>query len=150
MRCRRRGIERLVGASKSDACVFSFYANKTITTGEGGMIATRDPIVAARARMMRTHGLNRDAFDRFNRVGASWSYDIVAAGFKYNLTDLAAAIGLAQLERVYEFQARRAGDCRALSPASRGFAHRPAGACARAADSTLGTCSRFESVRKRA
>ena len=97
----------LVGASDSDACVFSFYANKTITTGEGGMIATRDPVVAARARTMRTHGLNRDAFDRFSRVGASWSYDIVAPGFKYNLTDLAAAIGLAQLERVYEFQARR-------------------------------------------
>jgi dTDP-4-amino-4,6-dideoxygalactose transaminase len=71
------------------------------------MIATRDPVVAARARTMRTHGLNRDAFDRFSRLGASWSYDIVAPGFKYNLTDLAAAIGLAQLERVYEFQARR-------------------------------------------
>jgi dTDP-4-amino-4,6-dideoxygalactose transaminase len=99
--------KRLVGASNSDACIFSFYANKTITTGEGGMIATRDPIVAARARTMRTHGLNRDAFDRFSRVGASWSYDIVAPGFKYNLTDLAAAIGLAQLEQVYEFQARR-------------------------------------------
>jgi dTDP-4-amino-4,6-dideoxygalactose transaminase len=99
--------QRMVGASNSDACVFSFYANKTITTGEGGMIATRDPIVASRARTMRTHGLNRDAFDRFSRVGANWSYDIVAAGFKYNLTDLAAAIGLAQLERVYEFQARR-------------------------------------------
>jgi dTDP-4-amino-4,6-dideoxygalactose transaminase len=71
------------------------------------MIATRDPVVATRARTMRTHGLNRDAFDRFSRLGASWSYDIVAPGFKYNLTDLAAAIGLAQLERVYEFQARR-------------------------------------------
>jgi dTDP-4-amino-4,6-dideoxygalactose transaminase len=71
------------------------------------MIATRDPVVAARARVMRTHGLNRDAFDRFNRVGASWSYDVVAPGFKYNLTDLAAAIGVAQLERVYEFQSRR-------------------------------------------
>jgi dTDP-4-amino-4,6-dideoxygalactose transaminase len=98
---------RLIGASESDACVFSFYANKTITTGEGGMIATRNPIVAARARVMRSHGLNRDAFDRFSRVGASWSYDIVAPGFKYNLTDLAAAIGLAQLERVYDFQSRR-------------------------------------------
>jgi dTDP-4-amino-4,6-dideoxygalactose transaminase len=95
---------RLVGSSESDACVFSFYANKTITTGEGGMIATRDPAVAARARVMRTHGLNRDAFDRFNRIGASWSYDVVAPGFKYNLTDLAAAIGIAQLERLYEFQ----------------------------------------------
>lgn len=98
---------RLVGSSESDACIFSFYANKTITTGEGGMITTRDPIVAARTRVMRTHGLNRDAFDRFNRIGASWSYDIVAPGFKYNLTDLAAAIGVAQLERVYEFQSGR-------------------------------------------
>lgn len=98
---------RLVGSSESDACIFSFYANKTITTGEGGMITTRDPVVAARTRVMRTHGLNRDAFDRFNRIGASWSYDIVAPGFKYNLTDLAAAIGVAQLERVYEFQSGR-------------------------------------------
>ncbi len=97
----------MIGSSDSDACVFSFYANKTITTGEGGMIATRDRTVAARARTMRTHGLNRDAFDRFSRIGASWSYDVVAAGFKCNLTDLAAAIGLAQLERVYEFQSRR-------------------------------------------
>ena len=97
----------MIGSWESDACVFSFYANKTITTGEGGMIATRDPVVAARTRTMRAHGLNRDAFDRFNRVGASWSYDIVAAGFKYNLTDIAAAIGVAQLARVYEFQCRR-------------------------------------------
>jgi dTDP-4-amino-4,6-dideoxygalactose transaminase len=71
------------------------------------MITTRDPLVAMRARMMRTHGFNRDAFDRFTRVGANWSYDVVAPGFKYNLTDLAAAIGLAQLERVFEFQERR-------------------------------------------
>ena len=98
---------RMIGSWELDACVFSFYANKTITTGEGGMIATRDPVVAARTRTMRAHGLNRDAFDRFNRVGASWSYDIVAAGFKYNLTDIAAAIGVAQLARVYEFQCRR-------------------------------------------
>ncbi len=98
---------RLIGAWDSDACVFSFYANKTITTGEGGMLATRDPEIARRARIMRTHGLDRDAFDRFNRVGASWSYDIVAPGFKYNLTDLAAAIGIVQLRRAYDFQSRR-------------------------------------------
>lgn len=102
----RRG-NQLVGAADSDACVFSFYANKTITTGEGGMIATRNADVAARARVMRTHGLDRDAFDRFRRAGASWSYDVVAAGFKYNLTDLAAAIGVAQLRQVYDFQAQR-------------------------------------------
>jgi dTDP-4-amino-4,6-dideoxygalactose transaminase len=97
----------LVGASDADATVFSFYANKTITTGEGGMLATRNPEIAARARVMRTHGLNRDAFDRFNRVGAAWSYDVVAPGFKYNLTDLAASIGLAQLERAHELQRGR-------------------------------------------
>jgi dTDP-4-amino-4,6-dideoxygalactose transaminase len=98
---------RLIGAWDTDACVFSFYANKTITTGEGGMLVTRNPEIARRARIMRTHGLDRDAFDRFNRVGASWSYDIVAPGFKYNLTDLAAAIGVEQLRRVHEFQQGR-------------------------------------------
>ncbi|MCW2275174.1 aminotransferase class I/II-fold pyridoxal phosphate-dependent enzyme [Rhodoblastus acidophilus] len=98
---------RLVGAGESDACVFSFYANKTITTGEGGMLVTRDPEIAQRARMMRSHGFDRDAFDRFKRIGAAWRYDIIAAGYKYNLTDLAAAIGLEQLKRVYEFQEAR-------------------------------------------
>jgi dTDP-4-amino-4,6-dideoxygalactose transaminase len=98
---------RMIGSWESEACVFSFYANKTITTGEGGMLATRHDAIADRARLMRTHGLDRDAFDRFRRVGASWSYDIVAPGFKYNLSDLAAAVGLAQLKRVEEFQARR-------------------------------------------
>ena len=57
---------------------------------------------------MRSHGFDRDAFDRFNRIGASWSYDVVVApGFKYNLTDLAAAIGIVQLEQVYKFQLQR-------------------------------------------
>jgi dTDP-4-amino-4,6-dideoxygalactose transaminase len=88
---------RFVGAWESDATVFSFYANKTITTGEGGMLVTRDPGIAARARLMRTHGVNRDSFDRFRKVGASWVYDVVAPGFKYNMTDVAAAIGVVQL-----------------------------------------------------
>lgn len=98
---------RLIGSWDTDACVFSFYANKTITTGEGGMLVTRNPEIAHRARVMRTHGFNRDSFDRFTRVGANWSYDIVAAGFKYNMTDLAAAIGIVQLQRAHEFQQRR-------------------------------------------
>jgi dTDP-4-amino-4,6-dideoxygalactose transaminase len=93
-----------IGSWDSDACVFSFYATKPITTGEGGMIVTRDPQIAARARMMRTHGLNRDAFDRFRKVGASWAYDVVAPGFKYNLTDVAAAIGVVQLGRAETLQ----------------------------------------------
>ncbi len=98
---------RMIGSWDTDACVFSFYANKTITTGEGGMLVTRNPEIAHRARVMRTHGFNRDSFDRFTRVGANWSYDIVAAGFKYNMTDLAAAIGIVQLQRAHEFQRRR-------------------------------------------
>jgi dTDP-4-amino-4,6-dideoxygalactose transaminase len=98
---------RLIGTWESDACVFSFYANKTITTGEGGMMVTRDPQIAARARKMRTHGLDRDAFDRFRKVGASWAYDVVAPGFKYNLTDIAAAIGVVQLGRANSMQASR-------------------------------------------
>jgi dTDP-4-amino-4,6-dideoxygalactose transaminase len=102
---RREG--RLIGSWNSDACVFSFYASKPITTGEGGMIVTRNPEIAARARVMRTHGLNRDAFDRFRRIGASWAYDVVAPGFKYNLTDVAAAIGVVQLSRAEALQASR-------------------------------------------
>jgi dTDP-4-amino-4,6-dideoxygalactose transaminase len=98
---------RLIGSLESDACVFSFYACKPITTGEGGMIVTRDPKIAARARVMRTHGLDRDSFDRFRKVGASWAYDVVAPGFKYNLTDVAAAIGIVQLSRAAALQASR-------------------------------------------
>jgi dTDP-4-amino-4,6-dideoxygalactose transaminase len=98
---------RLIGSWESDACVFSFYANKTITTGEGGMMVTRDPQLASRARKMRTHGLDRDAFDRFRKVGASWAYDVVAPGFKYNLTDIASAIGVVQLGRADSMQASR-------------------------------------------
>jgi dTDP-4-amino-4,6-dideoxygalactose transaminase len=98
---------RLIGSWESDACVFSFYASKPITTGEGGMIVTRDPKIAARARVMRTHGLDRDAFDRFRKVGASWAYDVVAPGFKYNLTDVAAAVGVVQLSRAEALQASR-------------------------------------------
>ena len=98
---------QLVGTLGSDITVFSFYANKTITTGEGGMLVTRDPALAARAKVMRLHGINRDAFDRFTAKVPSWYYEIVAPGFKYNLTDIAAALGLHQLGRARAFQARR-------------------------------------------
>ncbi|HXW71842.1 MAG TPA: DegT/DnrJ/EryC1/StrS family aminotransferase [Methylocella sp.] len=98
---------RLIGAWDSDACIFSFYANKTITTGEGGMLVTRNPEIAARATLMRTHGLNREAFDRFSKVGAAWIYDVVAPGFKYNLTDIASALGITQLSKVYSLQKQR-------------------------------------------
>jgi dTDP-4-amino-4,6-dideoxygalactose transaminase len=97
----------LVGTLGSDVTVFSFYANKTITTGEGGMVVTRDADVAKRIRTMRLHGMSRDAFDRFTAKVPSWYYEIVAPGFKYNLTDIAAALGIHQLKRAREFQARR-------------------------------------------
>ncbi len=97
----------LIGTLQSDVTVFSFYANKTITTGEGGMLVTRDDAIAARAKVMRLHGINRDAFDRFTAKVPSWYYEIVAPGFKYNLTDIAAALGIHQLQRARGFQAKR-------------------------------------------
>jgi dTDP-4-amino-4,6-dideoxygalactose transaminase len=98
---------RLVGTLDSDATVFSFYANKTITTGEGGMLVTRDEALAKRARTMRLHGMSRDAFDRFTSKVPSWYYEIVAPGFKYNLTDIAAALGIHQLKKARRFQVQR-------------------------------------------
>jgi dTDP-4-amino-4,6-dideoxygalactose transaminase len=98
---------QLIGSLESDITVFSFYANKTITTGEGGMLVTRDPALAERARVMRLHGLNRDAFDRFTAKVPSWYYEVVAPGFKYNLTDIAAALGIHQLKRAQAFAQRR-------------------------------------------
>jgi dTDP-4-amino-4,6-dideoxygalactose transaminase len=98
----------LVGTLASDATVFSFYANKTITTGEGGMVVTRDPELAKRVKVMRLHGISRDAFDRFTAQAPSWHYEIVAPGYKYNLTDIAAALGIHQLNRARGFQQRRA------------------------------------------
>ncbi len=99
----------LIGTLASDATVFSFYANKTITTGEGGMLVTRDAALAKRAQVMRLHGINRDAFDRFTAKAPSWYYEVVAPGFKYNLTDIASAMGIHQLRRAREFQVTRAG-----------------------------------------
>lgn len=99
---------RLIGTLESDVTVFSFYANKTITTGEGGMLVTRDPELAKRARVMRLHGINRDAFDRFTSKAPSWYYEIVAPGFKYNMTDIAASMGIHQLKKANAFQQKRA------------------------------------------
>jgi dTDP-4-amino-4,6-dideoxygalactose transaminase len=97
-----------IGTLASDATVFSFYANKTITTGEGGMLVTRDAALAKRAAVMRLHGMSRDAFDRFTATVPSWYYEIVAPGFKYNLTDIAAALGIHQLKRAHAFAQHRA------------------------------------------
>jgi dTDP-4-amino-4,6-dideoxygalactose transaminase len=86
-----------------DVGVYSFYANKNMTTGEGGMIVTRDEALARRMKVMRLHGIDRDAFARFTGTAASWEYAVVAPGFKYNLTDLASAIGRVQLTRAEGF-----------------------------------------------
>ena len=99
---------KLIGTLDSDVTVFSFYANKTITTGEGGMLVTKNSQVAKRARVMRLHGINRDAFDRFTAKAPSWYYEIVAPGFKYNMTDIAASIGVHQLRKANSFQKKRA------------------------------------------
>jgi dTDP-4-amino-4,6-dideoxygalactose transaminase len=97
----------MVGTLASDAAVFSFYATKTITTGEGGMIVTANPEVAARCRTMRLHGISRDAFDRYTSTKPSWYYEVVSPGFKYNMTDIAASLGIHQLKKAWQFQHRR-------------------------------------------
>ena len=97
---------RMVG-SFGDITCFSFYANKTITTGEGGMLVTEDEAIYKRVKTMRLHGINRDIWDRFTGPKASWEYDVVAPGFKYNMPDINAAIGLAQLERADAMRAGR-------------------------------------------
>jgi perosamine synthetase len=91
----------------SDMTCFSFYATKTITTGEGGMLTTDNDEYADRVRMMSLHGISRDAWKRYTAEG-SWRYEILHAGFKYNLTDIAAALGTEQLKRCDAFRARRA------------------------------------------
>ena len=97
----------LVGTLGSDVTVFSFYANKTMTTGEGGMVVTRDPALAARVRVMRIHGIKQDAFARYTSTTPAWFYEVIAAGFKYNLTDIASAIGVQQLRKLDRFLLRR-------------------------------------------
>jgi perosamine synthetase len=83
----------------SDVTCFSFYATKTLSTGEGGMICTNDEEIAERVKIMRLHGINRDAWKRYTESG-SWYYEVVAPGYKYNFTDLQASLGLPQLKKV--------------------------------------------------
>ncbi len=114
---------RMVGSYGHITC-FSFYANKTITTGEGGMLTTEDEELYRRIKIMRLHGIDRDVWDRFTSDKPSWEYDVVAPGFKYNMPDLNAAIGLAQLEqgdafrqermKIAEFYLKELADCKAL------------------------------------
>jgi len=94
-----------VGAEARVSC-YSFYANKTITTGEGGMACTQEAGLAERMRIMSLHGISRDAWKRYTAEG-SWYYEIVAPGYKYNLTDIAAALGLHQVRKADRLHAKR-------------------------------------------
>ena len=96
---------KMVG-TLSDITCFSFYATKTITTGEGGMATTANPEWAERMRMMSLHGISKDAWKRYTASG-SWYYEVEYPGYKYNLTDIAASLGLVQLKRVEEFYLAR-------------------------------------------
>jgi perosamine synthetase len=93
---------RMVG-TLSDVTCFSFYATKTITTGEGGMLVSADPAVIDRVRIMGLHGISRDAWKRYTAEG-SWYYEILYPGYKYNLTDIAAALGIEQLKKARRFR----------------------------------------------
>ncbi|MFN2513767.1 MAG: DegT/DnrJ/EryC1/StrS family aminotransferase [Pyrinomonadaceae bacterium] len=94
------------GEGTAAVSCFSFYANKTITTGEGGMAVTHDAGLAERMRLMSLHGLSHDAWDRYSG-GRSWDYRIIAPGYKYNLTDIAAGIGIHQLARAEQMRCYR-------------------------------------------
>ena len=99
-----------------DVTAFSFYATKTITTGEGGMVTTERDDHAARVKLMSLHGMSGDAWKRYSARGR-WRYEVVDFGFKYNMTDIAAALGLRQLARASAFQQRREAIARRYSDA---------------------------------
>ncbi|MCL6264087.1 DegT/DnrJ/EryC1/StrS family aminotransferase [Craterilacuibacter sp. RT1T] len=98
---------RLIGTLDSDVTVFSFYANKTMTTGEGGMVVSKNKDLIARCKVMRLHGISRDAFDRYQSKTPAWFYEVIAPGFKYNMPDICAALGLHQLKKIRRFQQQR-------------------------------------------
>jgi dTDP-4-amino-4,6-dideoxygalactose transaminase len=100
------GGESLSGM-RSDAAVFSFYATKNLTTGEGGMVTTHDERLAGRVKRLCLHGISKDAWDRYSDRG-NWYYEVLEPGFKYNLTDIQSSIGLHQLRKLEAFIAARA------------------------------------------
>jgi len=107
-RGRRLGCDREANGRVASRLisVFSFYATKNMTTGEGGMITTADNELAVRMRLLALHGMSHDAWRRYSKGGA-WSYEVVAAGFKYNMTDIQAALGIHQLSKLNDFIAVR-------------------------------------------
>src|ERR1035437_8448084 len=97
---------RGLGSGQSDAVAFSFYATKNLTTGEGGMVTTPSAKLEERMRVLCLHGISRDAWDRYAEKG-NWYYEVIDRGYKYNMSDIAAAMGLAQLKRLDGMNARR-------------------------------------------
>ncbi len=106
--------------SAAQVAAWSFYATKTITTGEGGLLGTPDPELATRARMLRLHGIDREVWQRADGRSRAWDYDILADGYKYNLPDLLAAIGRVQLSRAQKMRAQRQQIARLYLEAIRG------------------------------
>jgi dTDP-4-amino-4,6-dideoxygalactose transaminase len=104
-----------------DVTAFSFYVTKTIATGEGGMVTTDNDDLARRMRVMRLHGIDRDVFQRYTAEKAKWYYEVVAPGYKYNMTDIAAAIGVEQLRKVEQFEQKRARIAQRYSQAFKGL-----------------------------
>jgi dTDP-4-amino-4,6-dideoxygalactose transaminase len=109
---------RKIGATPDAAC-FSFYPTKNMTTGEGGAVTTDDDALAERVRVLALHGMSKDAWKRYSNSG-SWFYEVVAPGYKYNLTDPAAAMGIHQLRRLDGFTHTRERYARALDDAFQG------------------------------
>lgn len=97
--------DKMIGTIGDITC-FSFYATKTLTTGEGGMLTTQNSEFAERLRRLSLHGISKDAWKRYTAEG-SWRYDILETGYKYNMTDLVAAIGIPQLAKCDAMCARR-------------------------------------------
>lgn len=98
---------KYIGTLDTDATVFSFYANKTMTTAEGGMLVSHNVDIINRAKVMRLHGISRDAFDRYQSKTPAWFYEVIEPGFKYNMPDISAAIGIHQLKKINIFQGKR-------------------------------------------
>jgi dTDP-4-amino-4,6-dideoxygalactose transaminase len=100
-------MQNLPVGTMGDAGVFSFYATKTITTGEGGMVISRNPGIIKRVSLMRCHGIDRTVWNRYTGTQALWYYEVIEAGYKYNLPDILAAIGRVQLQRADDLLDKR-------------------------------------------
>ena len=110
----------MIGAI-GDLTAFSFYVTKPLATGEGGMVTTSNEEYARRIRTMRLHGISRDIWDRYSDTKPNWYYEVIAPGFKYNLTDIAASIGIHQLRKAEQFRLCREGIAKKYSAAFQGL-----------------------------